>query len=52
MPVRYILAANAVVVKNPIISKDIESNNSVLLTPKGKRTIIIIGEVKGSSEVQ
>ena len=52
MPVRYILAANKVVARNPVTSKAIESISSELFTPKGNRTIIIIGEVKGIRESQ
>ena len=50
MPVLYILPANQVKNKKPIMSITIDNNNSHIGTPNGKRTIMTIGDVNGKME--
>ncbi|GIV41542.1 MAG: hypothetical protein KatS3mg034_0852 [Vicingaceae bacterium] len=52
MPVRYILAASRVKKTKPTTTSTIDSNNSHIGTPNGRRIIITIGEVRGIIENQ
>ena len=52
MPVLYILAASQVQKRKPNIKRVTDNTISIIGTPKGIRTIIIIGEVSGIIDSQ